>query len=120
MIVFHGTMDCCVSSILKEGPHLHTRLYLHSIRKAFSTTLDFSVAALFAMRNTQADLAIKGIITGQVIEFQLIGKKNKDYIRIQNPRCIQNEKEIAVFQTAKLKPVAIWSWIDHQWVRAKL
>lgn len=112
MIVYHGTGDYSVESILNKG--LHRKSYPHVSRLCACTSSDFRAAALFAMRKTSTDAFLAGKVTGVVVEFELSGT-TRDFRPVNN-NSLQEEHEIAVFNVKCLKPIAIWRH-DGDWKR---
>lgn len=119
MIVYHGTANWSIKGILKTGPHTRPRVYVHSNRPSFCTTTDFQIAALFAFRKISTEDYAKGLFPSGVMEFELSGEEGLDYEKAVDGRCIQDEKEIVVYNVKRLKLKAIWRNHNGQWERKK-
>ncbi len=113
--VFHGTGWYAESNIRLVGPEMKHRSY-HQKRKSFSTSTDFAVAELFAIRRTSQNAYLQGGIDGVVLEFSLSGTVGKDFDPVRDPSCTQDEKEIAVYNRKRLRLVAVWRY-DGDWKR---
>ena len=116
--VYHGTGNYALNDLLSGKPIKTRKGYV--AKPCFSTTLDFSIASLFATRKTSTADFLKGIISGVVVEYELGGVDGKDYQRANDP-CLQDEKEIAVFSVNCLKPLAVWRRsIQGEWQQEKI
>jgi hypothetical protein len=118
MIVYHGTGDYSLESLVREGPKLYPRPYLGG-KKAFSTTTDFEIATLFALRRSPPAI-LKGDERGAgvVIEYEIEeGCKGRGWRPAICPGVLQDEKEIAILKTAALDLLAVWYLKVGEWVR---
>lgn len=118
MIVYHGTGDYSLESLVREGPKLYPRPYLGG-KKAFSTTTDFEIAALFALRRSPPSI-LKGDERGAgvVIEYEIQeARKGKGWRPVVCPGVLQDEKEIAILKADELDIVAVWYLEGGEWVR---
>lgn len=115
MIVFHGTQNCILPLIKTKGPLVKIRTYDKS-RKSFSTTTDLKIAKLFAMRNSSPQSIFNDHVDGVVLEFALAGTHGIDYNNVKDYGSIQDEKEIAVYNTRCLALIAVWIY-DKDWKR---
>jgi len=111
MVLFHGTAAYNEPKILR---HPCTLKYHHGLpRKCLCTSLSFDEAALFALRKTPiSDMSKVGII----IEFEA-DLADSDFTPVASHGLLRDEKEIAVFNTKKLIPKAVWRLEDDKWVR---
>lgn len=119
MIVYHGTGDYSLEPLVKEGPRLTPRPYLGG-KKAFSTTTEFEIAALFALRRSPPSVLTgdeRGM--GVVLEYEIppTARKGKDWRPAVCRGVLQDEKEIAILKAAVLDLVAVWTLEDGEWVR---
>lgn len=114
MIVFHGTGDYCLEGLLTSEPIRRKRVYVR--RACFCTTTDFQIAELFAIRRTSIEAFLAGRISGVVLEYDLSGIAGRDYDSARDVRALQEEKEVAVYNTKKLCVVAVWQY-DGDWRR---
>lgn len=119
MRVFHGTANYNLEAFLQTFPIKKHRAYLPRQRKAFSASLDFEIAVLFALRRTPAvSNWTSPANIGIVLEFGLwAASEGKDYVCVQDPRAIQNEQEVSVFSVEKLKLLAVWRMQGNAWCR---
>jgi hypothetical protein len=115
LTVFHGTGAYNLGNIVSEGPKVRSRVYVP--RPSFCTTTDFQVAMTFAFRKTSSEDYLKGLITGVVLEYELTGIEGKDYLPVADPRCMLDEKEVAVCNTKTLNLKAVWRYEEEQWQR---
>lgn len=76
-----------------------------------STSLE--EAGFFALRKTPASDINR---TGIVIEFDADLAKD-DYREIESRGLLRDEREIAVLNTKRLQPIAIWRFGPHGWQR---
>lgn len=117
MIVYHGTARYNLDSLLSSRPHINRRLYLGD-RKAFSTTTDFKVAALFALRRSPPSvLSGDEREMGVVIEYEfleILGKGRK-WDHAVDHGTFQDEKEIAIFKPEILEFRAVWHMKNGEW-----
>lgn len=120
MIVYHGTGRCSLESLLSDGPKLWPRQYLGG-RRAFSTTTDFKIASLFALRRSPPSV-LRGdeSAMGVVLEYEvaLTSRKGKDWIPAVCSGVLQDEKEIAILNPKVLEVIAIWQVEQDEWVRS--
>ncbi len=107
MKLYHGTAAYNEGAILKDG--LQTQFHKGVLCSCCSLSLE--EAGFFALRKTpMSDLSKTGI----VIEFE--GSLNtRDYLAVESRGLLRNEQEIAVLDTARLIPVAIWRFGERGW-----
>lgn len=121
MIVYHGTGRCHLESLISSQPRVAPRLYLGG-RRAFSTTTDFKIAALFALRKSPPSvLSGDDREMGVVLEYEfcsLVGKGRK-WAPTVEPGVLQDEKEIAIFKPEILEFRAVWFSEKDEWIRRK-
>lgn len=121
MIVYHGTGRYNLESLLSSRPHVTPRLYLGG-RRAFSTTTDFKIAALFALRKSPPSvLSGDEREMGVVIEYEFysfLGKGRKWAPAVEHG-VLQDEKEIAIFRPEILEFRAVWFLKKDKWVKRK-
>lgn len=119
MIVFHGTGRYNLESFLEASPKTYSRDYLRG-REAFSTSRDFEVAALFALRRSPPSV-LRGDERemGIVLEYELDGssREGKDWVPAVCPGVLQDEQEIAVLNPKVLKLLAVWYLEQGEWAR---
>jgi len=119
MIVYHGTGRYNLESLLSSKPRVTPRLYLN-MRKAFSTTTDFKIAALFALRKSPPSvLSGDDREMGVVLEYEfcsLLGKGRK-WVPAVDRGTFQDEKEIAIFKPEILEFRAVWFSDKDAWIR---
>lgn len=117
--VFRGDSLDSIKLTLKKGPRIAQ--HGHVDRKCFCTTLSFGIAQLFALRRSPPAI-LQGNFegAGQIIEYKLTGKENKDWQKVQDHRALQQEAEVVVFKASCLKPVAIWQCQNDEWTRKKV
>jgi hypothetical protein len=118
MIVYHGTGDYSLVPIIRNGPELRPRDYLKG-RRAFSTTTDFEIASLFALRRSPPGVLTDERLAGVVIEYEVawIASRGKDWQPAVCPGVLQDEKEIAIFNPKMLQFLAVWYLEKGEWVR---
>jgi hypothetical protein len=117
MILYHGTGDYSLQSLLRLGPRLSSRHYLRG-RKAFSSTTDFSIAALFAIRHSTLEGLRTGRGIGVVVEYELHwNARGADWTYAKDSGILQDEKEVAIFNPKVLDFLAVWYLEDSEWVR---
>lgn len=121
MNVYHGTGSYNLERLASTRPECTPRHYLGG-RRAFSTTTDFEIAKLFALRRSSPGI-LRGdeSACGVVIEYRLAkdARKGKDWMPARCPGVLQDEEEIAILNPEVLKFVAVWSLEDGIWVRNK-
>lgn len=115
LTVYHGTGAYALEPIRAKGPEKNRRNYTR--RPCFCTTTDLAVARRFAARKTGADDFLAGRLTGVVLEYRLDGDAGKDYAPARDPSCMQDEREVAVFNTKRLALAAVWRHDGTKWVR---
>jgi hypothetical protein len=114
MIVYHGTGKWSLKGLLEEGPKLWPRAYLRG-RKAFSTTTDFDIAALFAVRRSPPAALHDERELGVVLEYEV--RSTKGWVRAEDVGMLQDEKEIAILNPGVLIPMAVWAMKKGTWTR---
>lgn len=121
MIVYHGTARYSLESLLASRPKVYPRAHLNG-KRAFCTTTDFEIAALFALRRSPPS-----ILTGDeseagvVLEYEfleILGKGRK-WVPTVCHGVLQDEKEIAILKPEILEIRAVWWMEKGQWVRKK-
>lgn len=119
MIVYHGTGRYNLESLLSSRPRVSPQMHLAG-RKAFSTTTDFEIAALFALRRSPPSvLSGDDREMGVVIEYEfssLLGKGRK-WVPAVCHGVLQDEKEIAIFKPEILEFRAVWFSEKDEWIR---
>lgn len=122
MIVYHGTGRYNVESFLEESPKTYPRDYLRG-RAAFSTSLDFEIAALFALRRSPPSV-LRGDEheMGVVLEYEVVksSKEGKDWVPAAQAGVLQDEQEIAILNPKVLKLRAVWFIERGEWTRRSL
>jgi hypothetical protein len=120
MTLFHGTGSYALAGFLKELPQMWPRAYVRG-RKAFSTTTDFGVASMFAIRRSSIE-EMRSNTAGVVLEFELAQSavRRRDFIETVDVKSMQDEKEIAIFNVRKLRLFAVWEMVDGKWNRRVL
>jgi hypothetical protein len=117
MIVYHGTGDYSLESLVREGPKLYPRQYLDG-KKAFSTTTDFKIATLFALRRSPPEALRDERRCGVVLEYEIReARKGKGWRPVVCPGVLQDEQEIAILKTDVLDLMAVWYLESGEWVR---
>ncbi len=116
MIVYHGTGKYSLNGLLKDGPKLWPRLYLGG-RKAFSTTLDFGIATLFAIRRSPPLALTDEREVGVVIEYEVTSKEGRGWKHVKEPGILQDEKEVAIFSRGIVTAIAVWKMKEGDWRR---
>lgn len=119
MTVYHGTGKYSLDSLLGKGPRLYPRDYL-DFRKAFSTTTDFKIAALFAFRRSPPAALTDESEMGVVVEYKLAAQEGTGWSHAKYPGVLQEEKEIAIFDPGVLIVQAVWRSQNGGWVRQKV
>jgi len=112
MRLFHGTATYNRTPIIQQG----LRRYPHHGKIVACCSVSLEEAGFFALRKTPiSDLSQTGI----VIEFEgnLV---QGEFIEIDSRGLLRNEREIAVLNTEKLQPVAVWKWRRNGWQQEKL
>ena len=104
MIVYHGTSRYGADAILTDGLQFRRRNY-GGRRPFFCVTEDFEVARTFAARRTSISDFEAGNMTGEVLEFELVGG---EWDRVRDPSAMQDEGEIAVYPEASLTVMCRW------------
>ena len=114
MTIYHGTGSDRIAPILKQGPRMTPRAYLHG-RAAFSTTTDFAIAKLFAIRRSPSSI-LHGDESkaGVVLEYRL-NKQNGGWMQAKCEGVLQDEKEIAILSQKAIRLVAIWRLKGGSW-----
>lgn len=116
LTVYHGTAGNAVDSFRRRrGPLKRSRAY--APKPHFSTTTNERIARTFAFRRTGTDDWIAGRFTGVVLEYTLRGVPGRDFDRMRDPSCMQDEAEIAVYSTGRLRLAAVWRCVNNEWVR---
>jgi hypothetical protein len=117
MIVYHGTGDYSLESLVREGPKLYPRAYL-GWKKAFSTTTDFKIATLFSLRRSPPEALRDERRCGVVLEYEIKeAQRGKGWRPAVCPGVLQDEKEIAILKVAALDLLAVWYLEGGEWVR---
>lgn len=118
MIVFHGTGQDRLTGLLESGPRISPRLYLKG-KRAFSTTKDFEIATLFALRRSPQEALKDERFVGVVLEYEVArtSKSGKDWTPAKDSGILQDEAEIAVFKPSVLTLQAVWRLLDGKWNR---
>ena len=119
MIVYHGTARWNLEKLLSSLPRVSPQSHLN-LKKAFCTTTDFKIAALFALRRSPPS-----VLTGDeselgvVIEYEvaLTSREGKDWARAICHGVLQDEKEIAIFKPKILEILAVWICENGEWIR---
>jgi hypothetical protein len=122
MIVYHGTGCDRLPSLLGSGPQIIARPYLNG-RRAFSTTEDFEIAALFALRKSPPSiLSGDEREAGVVLEYRIseTAKRGRDWTPAKESGVLQDEREIAVFKISILELQAVHRLENSVWVRQSL
>jgi hypothetical protein len=121
MIVYHGTGLCHLDGLLSSAPQKSPRPYL-KWRRAFSTTTDFEIAALFALRRSPPAALHDEKEFGVVLEYEIawVSHKGKDWVRAKDPGVLQDEQEIAVFKISILELQAVHRLENSVWARQSL
>lgn len=119
MIVYHGTARCNLEGLLSSLPRVSPKSHLNW-KRAFCTTTDFKIAALFALRKSPPSI-LRGDESemGIVIEYEfssLLGKGRK-WAPAVCRGVLQDEKEIAIFNPKILEIKAVWKSENGKWVR---
>jgi len=109
MKLFHGSAEYNEAPILHEG----LRKGLHHNLLCACCSSSFDEAQFFALRKTPASDMNR---TGVIIEFDA-NLADNEYQSISSSGLLRNEKEIAVLNTKKLQPVAIWRFGIRGWQR---
>jgi hypothetical protein len=115
LTVYHGTGDYNLPGFLTKLPD--RRSYSHLRHPAFCTTVDLDTATLFALRKTPSDDFLRREITGIVLEFELCGTPGRDFEYVRDPRCLQEENEVAVYNVRRLVLAGVWRYVDDRWVK---
>lgn len=122
MIVYHGTGSYNLDSLLSSKPRTSPRAYL-DYRKAFSTTTDFEIAALFALRRSPPSI-LRGDESqaGVVLEYEFLEilGKGKKWTPAECHGVLQDEKEIAILKPEILEIRAVWKLNGGEWKREKV
>jgi hypothetical protein len=121
VIVYHGTARWNLEGLLSSLPRTYPQNHLNG-KRAFSTTTDFEIAALFALRKSPPSI-LRGDESemGIVIEYEfssLLGKGRK-WAPAVCRGVLQDEKEIAIFNPKILEIKAVWQSENGKWVRRK-
>lgn len=106
MIVYHGTSAAGADGVRRTKPEKRRRKYTPA--PCFCTTSCPLVAQMFATRKTSIEDFQRGLVTGVVLEFELAGEQGKDFGPARDPSCMQDEKEVAVYNVNRLRLVAVW------------
>jgi len=119
MNLYHGTGRDRLDGLLRGKPRRTPRPYLGG-RLAFSTTTDFEIAALFALRRSHPSL-LSGDESGAgvVLEYSLDERK-PGWCDARCPGVLQDEKEVAILRDGILTLVAVWTLKDGDWARQEL
>lgn len=80
MIVYHGTSPYALQALLMSVPERAPRTYLKG-RRAFSTTTDFEIAALFALRRSPMEALRDEREMGGILEYEFVGIEGKDWVQ---------------------------------------
>jgi ADP-ribose pyrophosphatase YjhB (NUDIX family) len=122
LTLYHGTGNSNVDGFLKEPPRPRHRSYLpkkYSKRPCFCTTKSWRVAGMFAFRKSTCD-EFKAGKCGVILEFELDDPtEGMDYINARDHRCMQDEKEVVVFNVRKLTLISIWENHGGEWKRSQ-
>ena len=122
MIVYHGTARWNLEGLLSSLPRTYPQNHLNG-KRAFCTTTDFEIAALFALRKSPPSI-LRGDESemGIVIEYEfssLLGKGRKWAPAVCHG-VLQDEKEIAIFKPEILELRATWHIDGGEWDRRNL
>lgn len=122
MIVYHGTGRCSLDGLLSSPPQTAPRTHLRG-KRAFCTTTDFEIAALFALRKSPPSV-LRGDESemGVVIEYEIAStsRKGKDWLEAACAGVLQDEQEIAVFKISILELQAVYRLENSIWVRRSM
>lgn len=107
MIVFHGTSCHASTIILTTEP-----------RCPLSTSLDFAIGRLFALRRSPPAI-MHGDFSeaGRIIEFRIIGPGWKHH---KAPNVLQDEQEIRIQRASSIRAIAEWVIQNGDYVRNAL
>lgn len=121
MIVYHGTGRCHLDGLLTSAPKKSPRPQLNW-RRSFSTTKDFNIAALFAMRRSPPAALRDERELGVILEYEIAwnSREGKDWIETQERGVLQDEQEIAVFKVSILELQAVYQMENSIWVRRSM
>ncbi len=113
--VYHGTSAGAVEPIRRKGLATYRRGYTR--RRCACTTTELRVGQLFATRRSSSDGWAAGRLDGVVLEFVLDGRDGVDFTPARDPSCMQEEREVAVFDPTCLSLVAVWRHDGQNWQR---
>jgi len=118
MIVYHGTSPYALQALLTSVPKRAPRAYLRGCcRLAFSTTTDFEIAALFALRKSPQAALHDERELGGILEYEVVGIEGRDWVHAKDRGVLQDECEIAILSPSVLKLLAIHRMQNDLWVR---
>lgn len=116
MIVYHGTSPYAVQALLSSAPECAPRMYLNG-KRAFSTTTNFEIAALFALRRSPPAALHDERELGGILEYEFVGIEGRDWVRAKDPGVLQDEAEIAILRSNVLRLLAVYRMENDIWVR---
>lgn len=121
MIVYHGTGLYNLDGLKGSKPRCEPRQYLKG-RRAFATTTDFNIAALFALRRSPPAALRDEREMGVVLEYEIAtnSRQGRDWTPAKCSGVLQDEQEIAVLNPAVLELVAVWRQEGGSWMRHAL
>jgi hypothetical protein len=91
-------------------------MYLNG-KRAFSTTTNFEIAALFALRRSPAAALHDERELGGILEYEFVGIEGRDWVRAKDPGVLQDEAEIAILKPKVLQLLAVYRMENDIWVR---
>lgn len=107
LTVFHGISRHATGGILADEP-----------RVPHSTSLDFAIARLFALRRSPpAILHGEYADAGRIIEYLVVGKQWEHHVA---PGLLQDEQEIRILHAGSVHPVAVWALDGDDYKRIPL
>jgi hypothetical protein len=119
MIVYHGTSPYALQALLTSTPERAPRAYLKG-KRAFATTTDFEIAALFALRRSPMEALRDERELGGVLEYEFLGIEGRDWVHAEDPGVLQDECEIAILRSNVLQLLAVYRMENEVWVRREL
>jgi hypothetical protein len=119
MIVYHGTSPYALQALLTSVPERAPRSHLKG-KRAFCTTTDFEISALFALRRSPMEALRDEREMGGVLEYEFVGIEGRDWVRAEAPGVLQDECEIAILRPAVLQLLAVHRMEGGAWVRRGL
>lgn len=119
MIVYHGTGQYNLDSLLASSPRRKPRQYLGG-RRAFSTSTAFQISSLFALRQSppallQGDESGAGVVLEYAIDKS--AREGRDWCHAKCSGVLQDEKEIAILNVVILRARAVWRLENGDWER---